>query len=105
MAPIPGAFDPSGNSPHPTAGLFGLGLGSQVGAAIPNLLSLRFGCCHTTSKGRRRPDGRASAVPNKIGSMVSIRATMGSGMAVLVGSSIGFLSTLMPNTPQGCRSG
>jgi hypothetical protein len=34
MAPIPGAFDPSSYSPNTTAGLLGLGLGSQVGATI-----------------------------------------------------------------------
>jgi len=34
MAPNPGAFDPSGYSPHPSADLLGLGLGSQVGATI-----------------------------------------------------------------------
>jgi hypothetical protein len=34
MAPIPWAFDPPTYSPNTTAGLFGLGLGSQVGATI-----------------------------------------------------------------------
>jgi len=34
MAPIPGAVDPPTYSPHPTAGLFGLGLSRQVGATI-----------------------------------------------------------------------
>ena len=34
MAPIPGAFNPGNHNPDPTAGLFGLGLGSKVSGAI-----------------------------------------------------------------------
>ena len=43
MAPIPGAFDPPTYSPNTTAGLFGLGLGSQVGAAITSGQILAIG--------------------------------------------------------------
>jgi len=103
MAPIPGAFDPPIYSPDTTAGLFGLGVCSQISTAITGgqILAIGEGLA---ALHHRQIDGSAIAEHLGHGAAVAVfylgadrhhRTDRGQPLQVLTGSSpIGGLGRL-----------